>query len=121
MTTKNIYSQNTSKNINANSDYNNFSKHLAIAFHVDADSKDCYGAGKQCLKHEDGSNLAIYMLQTIQIQSKNFNLIFHLGCRDLVCKKKGMGRATKIYNGALTLSGVGDDKKSCKHGLFSVN
>ena len=123
--TKN-YSKNTSQNINANSDHNIFSKNIAITYHVDADSQDCYKAEKEHLIHQESSHLAIYMLQTIQIQSKNFNLFFDSGCGDLVCKKgavtilESMGRATKIYDGPLTLSGVGDNKTSCKHGLFSV-
>ena len=115
-----------SKHINANSNHNNFSKNITIAFHVDSDSKDCYGAEKERLKHDEGSNLAIYMLQTIQIQNKNSNLFLDSVYGDLMYKKEAvmilesMGRATKIYDGPLTLSGVGDNKTSCKHGLFSV-
>ena len=66
------------------------------------------------------------MLQTIQIQGKKFNLFFDSGCGDLACKRdavsclQGMGRARKVLDGPLTLSGVGNNKTVCKHGVYNV-
>ena len=85
-----------------------------------------YEAQKVTSGSDEGMDLAIYMLQTIQIQGQKFNLVFDSGCGDLVCKKdavsclQGMGRASKVLDGPLTLSGVGDNKTVCKHGVYNI-
>ena len=56
------------------------------------------------------------MLQTIEVQGKTLNLFFDSGCVNLVCRKEAttklesMGRATKVLDGPITISGVGDNK-----------
>ena len=66
------------------------------------------------------------MLQTIQIQGKRFNLFFDSGCGDLVCNKEAvtrlenMGRANKVLDRPLTITGVGDQKIVCENGLYSI-
>jgi len=105
--------------------HKNFSKNLSIAFHVNPDVKKSYGSQSKS-SNEENLDLAIYMLQTIEIQGEKFNLFYDTGCSDLVAKKDAittlekMGRATNIYSGVLTLSGVGDNQTSCEHGLYSV-
>ena len=67
------------------------------------------------------------MLQTIEIQGKQFNLFFDSGCGDLVCKRdavvqlESMGRSSKVIEGPVTLSGVGDNKTISEQGIFYVN
>ena len=103
------------------STYKDFSKNIAISFHAGA-----HGADKSSLNSSDDLDIAIYMLQTIEVQGKKFNLFFDSGCGDLVCKKsavmhlEAMGRATKIFDGPITLSGVGNHKSICDHGVYSV-
>ena len=61
-----------------------------------------------------------------KFKAKKFNLFFDSGCGDLVCRRdavsclQGMGRVRKVLDGQLTLSGVGDNKTVCKHGVYNV-
>ena len=67
-----------------------------------------------------------YTCYKLQIQGTKFNLFFDSGCGDLVCRKgavtslESMGRANKVLDGPLTLSGVGDNKTVCKHGMYKI-
>ena len=115
-----------SKHITWNTEYKEFSKNIGISLHVDAHSPNSYGAENECMSNNDMQDFAIYMLQTIKVQGKNLNLFYDTGCGDLVCRKSAidilekMGRANKIFDGPLVISGVGDQKSSCPHGIYSV-
>ena len=68
-----------------------------------------------------------YILQTINIKGKRFNLFFDTGCGDLVCKKKAvseleaMGMAELIVPGPIVLGGVGDLKTVSNNGVYKVD
>ena len=117
--------RNTSLNItNYNSQHKEFSKNISISFY--AELNGCFGSQKENSSNKNEFDDAIYMLQTIEVQGKTFNLFFDSGCGDLVCKMEaitqlaGMGRVKKVLDGPLTISGVGDNKTISKHGMYSV-
>ena len=62
-----------------------FSKNIKLSFHCD-----------QCMSHlanqcdEEVTESAVYILQTISIYNKRFNLFFDTGCGYLVCKKEAI-------------------------------
>ena len=112
--------------IKSDNRYKDLSKNIAISFHAGVEFNNSYGAQKVTSGSDEGMDLTIYMLQTIQIQGQKFNLFFDSGCGDLVCKKdavsclQGMGRASKVLDGPLTLSRVGYNKTVCKHGVYNI-
>ena len=69
---------------------------------------------------------AIFLLQAIEVEGVSINLFFDSGCGDMVIKKstvdklKKVGRANLELPGEITLSGIGDKKSVCKHGIYSV-
>ena len=54
----------------------------------------------------------VYMFQRIEVNGKEYNLFFHSGCGDLVCKKEATTKLGKRANqevaGPKHLFGVGD-------------
>ena len=101
-----------------------FSKKIAISFHNDTEYKNTYRASGNSSNEE--KDFAIYMFQTIQIQNTKLNLFYDNGCSDFICKKETVdflstiGRAGKIVEGPLTLSGVADQKTICENGVYRV-
>ena len=69
---------------------------------------------------------AIFMLQTITIDGITLRLFFDSGCGDIVVKKSAMdalkrlGRANQELPGPVSLRGVGDQKSTTDHGIYSV-
>ena len=78
------------------------------------------------VSEDDPNNRGIFMLQTIKIEGESFNIFYDSGCGDMVCKKSaidkliGMGRASLVLPGPITLSGVGDKKTVCKEGVYKI-
>ena len=74
----------------------------------------------------DVRDSAIFMLQTIKVEEKRFNIFYDSGCGDLVIKKSAidallkMGRAKLKVPGPIIMSGVGDHKSVCEHGIYSI-
>ena len=70
---------------------------------------------------------AIYILQTIEIQSERFNIFFDNGCGDLVSRRDGVSRLQKLGQssqerpGPIRLMGVGNQISECKHDLYKVS
>ena len=66
---------------------------------------------------EEVTESSVYILQTISIYNKMFNLFFDTGCGDLVFKKEAISelanldKASLIVQGPITLGGVGDVKQ----------
>ena len=66
------------------------------------------------------------MLQTIRIGDKDFNIFFGSGCGDLISRREAvkqlekMGRANNEVPGSISLTGVGDSKTVCQHGIYKV-
>jgi len=96
---------------------------MSLSFHAGASS------GSYGIRHESGMDefeYSIYMLQTIEIQGKRFNLFFDSGCGDLVSRRRAVlclerkGRASCELKGPLVLSGVGDQKTISEHGIYQV-
>ena len=111
--------------VNSSNPHKEFSKKIAISFHVGTEINSFHKAGQNS-ESDQVSDVAIYMLQTIEIQGEKNYLFFDSGCGDLVCRKgavthlESMGRANKILDGPLTLSGVGDNKTVCKNGMYNI-
>ena len=78
-----------------------------------------YGEGNSNIL-PDVSERAIFMLQTINVGGKPFNVFFDNGCGDIVVKKSAidtlvqLGRAKQEVPGPITMSGVGDHNQSVK-------
>ena len=66
------------------------------------------------------------MLQTIKIEDKKFNLFYDTGCGDLISRRSAvvclqkMGRACHELKGPIILTGVGDNKTVCDHGIYKI-
>ena len=108
-----------------------FSKKISICYsqsvgtiHI-TEKKDVPNLGNSKTEPDVRDN-AIFMLQTINIEGKKFNLFFDSGCGDMVIKKSAvdclieLGRAKLEVPGPITLFGVGDQKSICEHGAYSV-
>ena len=102
---------------NSKTEYRNFSKNWALSFHAGLYVGSC-----------DNEELesSIYMLQTIQIEGKQFNVLYDSGCGDLVSRRgavstlEKMGRASREIPGPLTIIGVGNHKTVCEHGVYKL-
>ena len=75
----------------------------------------------------DVKDSTIFMLQTINVRGHNFRLLYDSGGTRTVCKKSAidkllsLGMAKLEVPGPIALSGVGDVKSTCDHGIFSFN
>ena len=89
-------------------------------------SKDCKSYLAE-ISDEEVTESSVYILQTISINGERFNLFFDTGCGDLVCRKEaiskleGIGKASLIVDGPITLGGVGDVKTVSPHGVYKVD
>ena len=104
-------------------DIQDFSKNIQLSFHVNYQTSSY----QQSYKSNDVNQIeesAVYILQTISIDGKRYNLFFDSGCGDLVCRYKAIQsinqRATQEIKGPLTIGGVGNIKTVSTHGIFSV-
>ena len=99
--------------------YKDFTKN--ITFYADAYVEDVVDSETETVKDR-----TIFMLQTILVEGVKLNLFFDSGCGDLVSRKEAadklevLGRASNIKPGPLLITGVGDKKSVCKHGVYSV-
>ena len=82
------------------------------------------------VNHFDQPDIAdrgIYILQTIEIESKPFELFFDDGCGDLTVTKEAvdalekLGRARLIMPGPIELVGVCDQKSTSDHGIYEIS
>ena len=93
-----------------------FSKNIKVSMYSES---NCANVGVPQVAATGG----LFMLQTIIVEGKLFNLFYDSGCGDLVCKKSAidklvsMGRANQELPGPITLSGVGDEKTVCQDGV----
>ena len=102
---------------NSKSKYKDFSQNMKLSFYAGGHVDKC-----------DNEQLesSIYLLQTIKIEDKKFNLFYDNGCGDLVSRKSAvvrlekMGRACRELRGPIILTGVGDNKTVCEHGIYKV-
>ena len=62
--------------------FEEFSKNITISLHIES-----VFSTHKAQNGQFKENVAIYMLQTIEIQGKKINLFFDSGCSDLVCKR----------------------------------
>ena len=66
------------------------------------------------------------MLKTIQIEGKQFNVFYDSGCGDLVSRRgavsilEKMERACPEIPGPLVITGVGNHKTVCEHGVYKL-
>ena len=103
--------------------FENFTKNISLVCHNESEIKSSTFSGATVLP--DVSDRAIFMLQTINVGGKNLNVFYDSGCGDIVVKKSAidslikMGRAKLEEPGPITLSGVGDHKSVCEHGIYS--
>ena len=99
--------------------HRDYTKNISISFHADAESNSYRVQGEEL-------EMAIYMLQTIELNGKNLNLFYDTGCGDMVCRKEAVDwlikqkRAKNILDKPIILSGVGDKKSICEHGKYQV-
>ena len=64
---------------------------------------------------------SVYMLQTIKIEDMKFNLFYDSGCGDLVSRKSAVVRLEKMgLKGPIIITGLGDPKTVCEHGIYKV-
>ena len=67
---------------------------------------------------------AIYMLQTIEVDSKQFSVFYDSGCGDFVATHDAVmrigNRAKQEYKGPIRVGGVGGIVSESQHGIYSV-
>ena len=61
---------------NSNCQHKDSSKNISISFYADAELTGCFGIQKENSPNKNEFNDAIYMLQTIDVQGKTFNLFY---------------------------------------------
>ena len=74
--------------------------------------------------NEETNEDAIYMLQTISVEGRNYNIFYDTGCREFVSRYDAIchlgSRAHEELPGPITLGGVGGLTTQSPHGIFSV-
>ena len=102
---------------NSRVEYKQFTKNMKLSFY-----SDTYVANVE----DESIENSIFMLQTIQVEGKSFNVFYDTGCGDLVARKGAVDelakikRATNIVPGPIVLTGVGDNKSVCDHGAYKI-
>ena len=75
-------------------------------------------------KHDEANEDAIYMLQTIKVDGRNYSIFYDTGCREFVSRHDAIlrlqSRAHEELRGPITLGGVGGLTTETPHGIFSV-
>ena len=98
-------------------EYKNFSKNWTLSFRGEAYVGTC---------DNEELEITIYMLQTIQIEGKQFNLFYDSGCGDLVSRRGAVSilektvRAHREIAGPLLIKGVGNHKTVYEHGVYKL-
>ncbi len=70
--------------------------------------------------------MAMYLLQTIQIEDEKYNLFYDNGCSDALCEKEATdrlvnsGRGTIVEKGPFPLVGVNEKKSMSEHGKYKL-
>ncbi|XP_066924707.1 uncharacterized protein [Clytia hemisphaerica] len=89
-----------------------YSKEIKLTFHSANDSND-----------EDPE--AIFMLQPISVNGKQFTIFYDSGCYDFIVRhhaiKKLGNRANQQYAGPITMGGVGGISSQSKHGTYKID
>ena len=104
-----------------------FSKQIKLSFHCDKPNQVHESHLVNLFDEDEVTDSSVYILQTIQITDKRFNLFFDSGCGDLVCRKEAiseleeLGKANLIVPGPITLGGVGDLTTKSPHGVYKVD
>ena len=103
-----------------------FSKNIKISFHCDANIASIH-TGLESDSGFDTTGKGIFMFQRISLGNETFNVFYDSGCGDLCVKKSAidklvaMGRACQLFPGPIILSGVGDNKTICDHGVYKIS
>ena len=98
-----------------NSPHQDFSKHMALT---------CFFQSENDV--DDDPDMAMYILQTIKIGDKLYNIFFDGGCMNSISEKNATdilvseGRAEQTLEGPLTLYGVNEQKSVCEHGKYKI-
>ena len=65
------------------------------------------------------------MLQTIQVDNKNFSLFYDSGCGDFVSRHNAIqrlgSRAFHLVEGRFKVTGVGDIQTQARYGVYGIN
>ena len=99
-----------------------FSKSIKIAFHVQTSFYEAHPS----LDDECDKDVAIYMLQTIEICGQKFNLFYDNGCTDMVVTKAAadvlakLGKARNVSRKKVSLTGIGDLQTVGHYGKFEI-
>ena len=110
----NTYKQQCMKNSNIPS----FSRNIKLSFHSDA-----YHSGG-VIKTEKTDEVGIYLLQRIKVNDQLVNVFFDNGCSDCVIKhataKRLDSAASQVYDGRISIGGVGNSISESNHGIYSI-
>ena len=107
-----------------------YSKEIKLSFHAaindveeKVNNKDVI-ASSSALYTKDTLPKALYQLQIINVDGKDYSIFFDSGCGDFVSRKEAVReiglRAKQIYDGPLQLGGVGGVVTESRHGIHSV-
>ena len=75
---------------------------------------------------DEAKEMAMYLLQPIQIEGEMFNLFYDNGCSDALCTKNAvdrllrLGKANLFKKGPFPLVGVNEKKSMSEHGKYKV-
>ena len=98
-----------------NSPHRDFSKNMALTCFFQSENEV-----------DDDPDMAMYILQTIKIGDKLYNIFFDGGCMNSISEKNATdilvseGRAEQTLKGPLTLYGVNEQKSVCEHGKYKI-
>ena len=102
-----------SRFISRHSDLPAYTKDLKLSHHASYKSYD------------DTDQSAIYMLQTVSIDNKNYSIFFDTGCSSFISRHDAIqklgSRAKQLCPGPIKLGGVGNSTIETPHGIYNVN
>ena len=103
-----------------NSDLPDYAKSIQVAFHCSHLSHEAYRADA-----DEGSEHGIYMFQWIKVNNEPFLVFYDSGCSDLLITHDAKTRlgynATQIYDGTVSVGGVGGCAIESPHGACEVS
>ena len=103
-----------------------FTKQIKLSFHCNKTSHACKSNMDEQFDGSEVMDSSVYILQTIQIKDRKFNIFFDGGCSELVCRKEGiselqkLGKASQLVPGPVALGGVGNLKVESPHGIYKL-
>ena len=93
-----------------------FSKELKLTFHTNQSAAYQHSSQKE--------ESAIYILQTIKIENKEYSLFYDTGCCDMVSRYQAVkaigARASKEISGPISVGGVGNSQIQTNYGIYKV-